>query len=336
MASLTKRFTLRRMITCTSPLIVVFLTGFGVVLLINRDLFFALNQLAPNQKLLWLNLTHLGDALVATTLFSLLFAKHRRWLWSLSVSIVLSIIVVQGLKHAFDSPRPPAVLPIDQINVLVPTSLSPSTLDTNIDYEQLVDDRPDTLATWSIIKSDLGSEEARYWVPRMNGVVTKQQFGLAFARETLDLNRGTYEGIYRPSTRSFPSGHTTTIICALTLLMLYLQRMKWSWVLTLTGLIIASTRVIVGVHWPIDIAVGGLIGWAIAVLSTWIIHNTRFRPLPIGNRFIVLLPVAASISLLARPAIYPEIARLEVLIGITGLLVASITYWKLYRERQTL
>lgn len=330
------QFDLRSMINCSSPLIWLLFLGLIISLFGNERLFFVLNQGAPNQQLLWLNLTHLGDALVAVALFSAFFLKLPKWLWSLSISIVLSIIIVQGLKHAIDAPRPPAVLPVDQVRVLVPSSKNLATIDMNIDYGEIVDDRTDISAAWAIIESDPDSEEAHYWVPRMNGIVTKEQFGLAFAREASDLKHGTYDGIYRPSTRSFPSGHTTTIICALTLLMLYLQKMTWSWALSFIGLGIAGTRVIVGVHWPIDVAVGGLIGWTIAVLSTWIVHKAGFPSKAIAHRFILLLPFAASVSLLARPPIYSEIAGLEILIGVAGLLFALFAYWKLYRDRRML
>ena len=166
----------------------------------------------------------------------------------------------------------------------------------------------------------------------MGGTVTKEQFGIAFVHETLDLERGTYRGIYRPSARSFPSGHTATIVCALTLIMLQFRKRKWAWGLALVALAVGTSRIVVGVHWPLDIAVGGLIGCATAIAGTWISYRTPIASTPKWNHVIALLPGLAALGLLLREPVYPEIARFEVIVGVVALLLAITGLWRLYRK----
>ena len=333
MSTLDNYFSLKSIAIYSAPLIGIFSISLIFASYANEDLFFLINQLAPNYRILWLNLTHLGDGLVAITLCSIFFLKHTRLLWSLVISILISIIVVQGLKHAIDAPRPPAVLPTDQIHVIVTTLLNAHDTTVTVDDEQLINDRADTSAVWNIIQSDPSSSEAHYWAPRMNGIVTKKQFGIAFAREALELEQGVYSGIYRPSTRSFPSGHATTIVCVVTLIILYIRKKQWTWILSLAGLMVAGTRIVVGVHWPIDVAVGGLIGCAIAILATWFTHNSAVFSNLSRLRLIVFLPVVSAIALLIRSPIYPEIARLEIFIGVVSLLFGLFNYQQLYSTK---
>jgi undecaprenyl-diphosphatase len=65
---------------------------------------------------------------------------------------------------------------------------------------------------------------------------------------------------------SFPSGHMTWFF-ALSLAVWYANR-KWGiWYFVLSA-IMGVARIYVGVHWPLDIVIGALIG----VISGWFIH----------------------------------------------------------------
>ena len=88
----------------------------------------------------------------------------------------------------------------------------------------------------------------------------------------------------------------------------------------------------VGVHWPIDVAVGGLIGWAGAVVGTWISYRTPIASTQVGHRVIALLPGLAALTLLVRKPVDPEIARFESIVGVAGLLLAATGLWRLYRR----
>ena len=88
----------------------------------------------------------------------------------------------------------------------------------------------------------------------------------------------------------------------------------------------------VGVHWPLDVAVGGLIGWAAAVLGTWISYRTPIASTPMGHRVIALLPGLAALVLLVRKPVYPDIALFEVIVGVAALLVSANGLWHLYQR----
>ena len=88
----------------------------------------------------------------------------------------------------------------------------------------------------------------------------------------------------------------------------------------------------VGVHWPLDVAVGGLFGWAGAFAGTWIGHRVPISSIPIGNRLFALLPGLAALVLLIRKPPYPDIALFEVIVGVAGLLLAAMGFWRLYQR----
>ena len=109
--------------------------------------------------------------------------------------------------------------------------------------------------------------------------------------------------------------------------MLYFRKRTWSWLLALTALIIGGTRVVVGVHWPIDVAVGGLMGSFAAIVC---VHYTGVLISALSLRktqLIALLPALAAIILLVRTPIYPEIAIFENVVAVSSLAIAFLNLW---------
>ena len=73
-------------------------------------------------------------------------------------------------------------------------------------------------------------------------------------------------GTYLPRTPSFPSGHAASAVAgAFSLSLLWPPGRRWFWVLA--ALMIFS-RLYLGVHYPSDVIVGGVVGWACAVFAT--------------------------------------------------------------------
>ena len=114
--------------------------------------------------------------------------------------------------------------------------------------------------------------------------------------------------------------------------MLHFRTRKWAWGLALVALAVGGSRVVGGVHWPLDVAVGGLIGWAAAVVGTWISYRAPIASTQMGHRVIALLPGLAALILLTRKPVYPDIALFEVIVGVAGLLLAATGLWRLYQR----
>ena len=91
----------------------------------------------------------------------------------------------------------------------------------------------------------------------------------------------------RPTTSSFPSGHSATaVVGAVSLARVWPQA---RWALAMLGALIAYSRIYVGVHYPTDVLAGLLLGAACAWLvlagrhpSTW----SRSGPPTPGSRYV--------------------------------------------------
>lgn len=108
---------------------------------------------------------------------------------------------------------------------------------------------------------------------------------------------------------SFPSGHSITIFTTLTILMFAFMpqeryyKILWCCLMICTGLLIASTRVGVGAHHPLDVLVGSVVGFISGLIGifmsrkfniwTWI-ANKKYYPL------FILLYLICSIVLITK------------------------------------
>jgi undecaprenyl-diphosphatase len=82
-----------------------------------------------------------------------------------------------------------------------------------------------------------------------------------------------------PKDHSFPSGHAATSFAGATLLAWYAPRLRMP--LYVLAAAIAFSRVYVGVHWPLDILAGAVLGWAVATaLRQLVTRRLRSRPAP--------------------------------------------------------
>jgi undecaprenyl-diphosphatase len=84
----------------------------------------------------------------------------------------------------------------------------------------------------------------------------------------------------RPTTAAFPSGHAAMAVAGAIAGSRMLTGSVWVW--TPLAIIVAVSRVYIGVHWPSDVLVGGLVGLAVG----WFVlggrpirpRNTSFKP----------------------------------------------------------
>ena len=77
-----------------------------------------------------------------------------------------------------------------------------------------------------------------------------------------------------PSSYSFFSGHASSSFSITTLVFLFLRpKYNWAWVFFVWPLLFATSRIYLGVHYPIDIIVGAIVG----ILSALLFYKLHHR-----------------------------------------------------------
>ncbi len=159
----------------------------------------------------------------------------------------------------------------------------------------------------------------------------KEWIGLA--RPPAVLDPALYHGIgpqYRG--RSFPSGHTATIVVLLGVIAFYLRDRRWLWLLLPGAVVVALSRVAVGVHWPLDLLFSMALGWLTAAAAVQL--AVRW---PGGERWVVQRGLALLFLLcaLALPWVdlgYPEARPLQAAIAVVVIVLALPTLGRLLRR----
>lgn len=108
----------------------------------------------------------------------------------------------------------------------------------------------------------------------------------------LDLNLFKIHD-FTVTTDSLPSGHTATIFSLAGLIWLSYCRTWLKYLALLIACVVALSRIAVGVHWPIDLAMGALIGWLLAFVAVKLTPTKQINPATIlvGRIIIILLGI---------------------------------------------
>ena len=136
------------------------------------------------------------------------------------------------------------------------------------------------------------------WMPRLRPVAWQVVVALVVSQIVVDgivkpiVGRArpftaeptiTVVGAYRPPTYSFPSGHAAQSFAAAVVLASALPRRKIWWFLL--AALIAFSRIYIGVHYPLDVAVGTLVGLGVGVVVTggraWYTRGLSAAPHPV-------------------------------------------------------
>lgn len=130
---------------------------------------------------------------------------------------------------------------------------------------------------------------------------------------------------------SFPSGHAVTAF-ALACTLLPLCRHAWSRALLLCAAIaIAASRVIVGVHWPLDLLAGAALGALLALVAWRLACRWTFGLTPTGHQALIAVNMlACGIALFDTPD-YPAALGLQLLLGSVAL-GSTIWHYLMLRE----
>ncbi|MBC8043151.1 MAG: phosphatase PAP2 family protein [Rhizobacter sp.] len=104
---------------------------------------------------------------------------------------------------------------------------------------------------------------------------------LAYYESAIKQGRVVVNVLFEPyTTRSFPSGHSQVCFTVAATLAWILKHQsgtatvaavrQWIWALYLCAVIGAISRIYVGVHFPVDVVAGSLVGFSTAQLGLWI------------------------------------------------------------------
>lgn len=116
----------------------------------------------------------------------------------------------------------------------------------------------------------------------------KKLFGVPRPAAVLDNDCFVIIGKALCGKTSTPSGHSIATFVFITVLLFALMPKKnkfkliWSLSITLVGLLIASSRIGVGAHYPLDVVIGCIIGFCIAVIGIKITNTVNWLR-AIGN-----------------------------------------------------
>jgi membrane-associated phospholipid phosphatase len=148
----------------------------------------------------------------------------------------------------------------------------------------LIRRRPDIvwIALIAYIVSTICLRLGKWWldVPRPPAVLTPEAFNLIGP-------------CYKYN--SFPSGHATTIFALAGVLTIVLKDYRLKLGILLSALIISISRIVLGIHWPLDILCGMIIGWISSLIGLAVINYLRWHIGEIKQRAIGVILLSASI-----------------------------------------
>ena len=146
------------------------------------------------------------------------------------------------------------------------------------------------------------------------------KYSIGVARPVLVLDQSQFTLLGNsPISPAFPSGHTTGIFTLATLLMSFSKKTIFTALILIAACLIGLSRIMVGAHWPLDIAGGMILGWAISLFSIhisqkWSFNASKQKTLP----FILIF---CSISLIFKSTGYFSAIYAQFFIAFCGILI---------------
>ena len=126
---------------------------------------------------------------------------------------------------------------------------------------------------------------------------------------------------------SFPSGHATTAFALAALCVLGFRLRAASLVPIGIAVLVAASRSVVGVHWPLDLLGGAFGGWLAGAIGLMLAPHVRFGLHPFPQWTITLVLVGCAIALLTRyDTGYPQAFWFQHAIGIMCLGVFASSF----------
>ena len=129
---------------------------------------------------------------------------------------------------------------------------------------------------------------------------------------------------------AFPSGHATTCFAVAGVLVLGVGARGWAALLIVLASIASLSRVVVGVHWPIDILGGAFGGWLAAALALALARRSVAFGVRRSVQWIlgVLLAGCALALIFGFNTGYPQAAAFQRVVGAVCLIAAGVALWR--------
>ncbi len=169
-------------------------------------------------------------------------------------------------------------------------------------------------------------------------LILKPLFGIQRPAAGLINEKFVIIGPKLAGNNSFPSGHSITTFTILGVILFAFmptdlrKRVLWTTSICTLGLILISTRIGVGAHYPIDVITGAIIGYISAIIGILITQKVKLwnwienvKMYPIIILLLVGFTVAVIFKILDSPLIIFYLALLSLLIS---LFVTAKTYAK--------
>jgi len=132
----------------------------------------------------------------------------------------------------------------------------------------------------------------------------------------------------RLTRHSFPSGHSFTALACFGLIALYLKSHMAKALLVSAASIFAISRISVGAHWPLDVAVGGGAGLAFAVAGYYLNEKYRWYRFKSLQHFTMTVITLTTLYLAWHDSRYPDTRLLSILMTLVITPIAIQQYWK--------
>lgn len=129
---------------------------------------------------------------------------------------------------------------------------------------------------------------------------------------------------------SFPSGHTATIFLFAAIYFLSSKKLVLKVAVVLLAILVGISRVSVGAHWPVDVALGAIIGW----ISAYYACVLTPKPFSVFNKQLFTLLVVYLLLVVGANLVgddFSDYAFVKILEFFYLLLAGAIFYMKFIR-----
>ncbi len=131
---------------------------------------------------------------------------------------------------------------------------------------------------------------------------------------------------------AFPSGHASMIFNLVGVFILTTTKRWLRWALLAVGAVIALSRTAVGVHWPLDVVAGALMGWLTVWVGLKLTPHLRWGWSGIGQKILgAVLILACIVLFFADYTGFTNIMTEQRVIALLFFLVGTVEYLKLYK-----